>query len=131
MTPARLDLMFFVHTQSGLGIAQRDLRRGLGVSAPTVSRMLRSLETLGLVVRTPVSVDRRQRWVQLTALGHALVRRARKRLLRRTVPRWVATLVAPRGPAFPAMEAVDDILGRMRRGLLDVATHYYRWHPDD
>jgi DNA-binding MarR family transcriptional regulator len=47
---------------------QRDLRRVLGVAGATVSRMLKSLEELGLVERKPAS-DRRCRVVTLTSAG--------------------------------------------------------------
>ena len=51
------------------GIPITDLARQIGVSRPTVSRMLRSLEELGLVERRRSDVDRRQLEVSLTYLG--------------------------------------------------------------
>lgn len=52
------------------GFALQSLvRRALGVTAPTVSRMLKSLEELRLVVRKPVLWDRRELHVGLTEEG--------------------------------------------------------------
>ena len=58
-------------------MTQRELRKALGVSGPTVSRMLGSLEELGLVEREVSDLDRRERYVMLTNAGRAL-RRARR-----------------------------------------------------
>src|SRR6516225_6895329 len=49
LTPARFDLLYAVLER--WSPPQVDLCRALGVSAPTVSRMVSSLQQLGLVVR--------------------------------------------------------------------------------
>jgi len=83
VTPARADMLyaiFRVPVADYLGAAgrgaltQSDLRRELGVSAPTVSRMVRSLEALGFVKRTRSSHDRRTLDVSLTDFGWRRVR---------------------------------------------------------
>src|SRR5207247_2419421 len=52
LTPARFDMMKTIRDASSGGfIFQSFIRRALGVSAATVSRMLKSLEELGFVVR--------------------------------------------------------------------------------
>src|SRR5689334_22171797 len=76
LTPARFDLLYALHTVPVRGMLQSLLRRVLGVTAPTVSRMLRSLEGLGLLVRRRSHPGARQRWVQLTEQGIGAVRRA-------------------------------------------------------
>jgi DNA-binding MarR family transcriptional regulator len=92
LTAARFDLMNAIlgnpRAPSGCGILQRELRRVLGVSAGVISRMLRSLEDLGLITREPPPSDRRQRHVKLTASGglrlasaHSLLVRAVRRLV--------------------------------------------------
>lgn len=82
LTPARADMLYAIFRvpvadyvgAAGRGvITQSDLRRELGVSAPTVSRMVRSLETLGFVKRTP-SFDRRTLDIRLTDEGWRRVR---------------------------------------------------------
>ena len=63
LTPARSDMLYAiycvpVHGPAGRGaLSQAELRQRLGVSAPTVSRMVRSLETLGFVSRRRSSGD--------------------------------------------------------------------------
>lgn len=69
LTPARFDMMKTIAHGGTDSILQSSIRRVLGVSAPTVSRMLKSLEGLGFVVRTPAGFDKRERHVALTEEG--------------------------------------------------------------
>ena len=68
LTPARYDMLIAI-ADSGDGIAQKDLRHVIGVSAPVICRMLYQLEALGLVWRHPHPSNRRWRWVRLTPRG--------------------------------------------------------------
>src|SRR5579859_5349878 len=77
LTPARFDLLYIVATWPLNSKRQSDLRRELGVTAPTVCRMLKSLEELGLVTRAREGRDTRQRFVALTRKGLWHFRRAR------------------------------------------------------
>jgi DNA-binding MarR family transcriptional regulator len=72
LTAARYDVLALLERFGGM--LQREVRVSLNVRAPTVSRMLKALEALGLIrrVRPP---DRRQRVVHLTILGRAKLRR--------------------------------------------------------
>jgi DNA-binding MarR family transcriptional regulator len=79
LTAARFDLLYIVLKEGGL--LQRELQRALGVAASTVSRMLGSLEELGLVVREVVEDDGRQRYVMLTKEGRRSVLRAARALI--------------------------------------------------
>jgi DNA-binding MarR family transcriptional regulator len=79
LTAARFDLLYIVLKEKGL--LQRELQRALGVAAPTVSRMLASLEELGLVVREVSEDDGRQRYVVLTKAGRRSVIRAARALI--------------------------------------------------
>ena len=70
LTPARFDMLTAVGQDHNQGCTQRELRTRLGVSAATISRMLRSLEELGLVDGCRQKRgDRRTRWLQLTLEG--------------------------------------------------------------
>lgn len=70
ITPARFDMLRYV---AELGwMTQRELTSALGVSAPTVSRMLKALVQLGLVDKS-VALDARSRSITLTPKGNALV----------------------------------------------------------
>jgi DNA-binding MarR family transcriptional regulator len=72
LTPARFDLLHVVRQRLG-DASQACVRRVLGVSATTVSRMLQALEKLGFVRRTPHLRDRRTKYVTLTCEGRRAV----------------------------------------------------------
>src|ERR1019366_3816694 len=80
LTPARFDLLYIV-AKEGSSLLQRDLQRALGVAAPTVSRMLRSLEDLGLIEREVMEEDHRCRNVLLTKAGRRCVFKAARLLI--------------------------------------------------
>jgi DNA-binding MarR family transcriptional regulator len=75
LTAARFDMLMAIDSVDE-GMSQRLLRDMLGVTAATVSRMVRSLEELGLVARERIAADRRQLLVRLTVAGRRLIRRA-------------------------------------------------------
>jgi DNA-binding MarR family transcriptional regulator len=87
LTAARFDLLFAVHAHNGRRMPQRELQRMLGVCRATVSRMLASLEVLGLLRRTTSNRDRRRKLVELTKEGRSRVRRALRRLVRNGMAR--------------------------------------------
>ena len=138
LTAARFDLLFALYDQPRGADAQSALTRELGVSRSTVSRMLGSLEKLGIVRRTPHPHDRRQRWVALTDAGRARIHRAVYRLIRAGSAQ-LAVDTALGGErwydseslCFFAMAALDDTLSAIRHAFGDRATLYYPWHPDD
>lgn len=81
LTPARADMLYAIFRAPvyagprGRGqLTQSKLRERLGVSAPTVSRMVRSLESLGFVKRCPSLLDKRTLDIHLTDLGWRRVR---------------------------------------------------------
>jgi DNA-binding MarR family transcriptional regulator len=80
LTAARFDLLYIV-AKEGKILLQRELQRALGVAASTVSRMLTSLEKLGLVRRGPCEEDLRKRYVELTKAGRRCVFRAARQLI--------------------------------------------------
>jgi len=133
LTPARFDLLFALKEphENGFSVLQSELRAKLGVSRPTVSRMLASLERLGFVRRDERAYTRR---VYLTRLGRYVVRRAAKRVYHsgfafREVRR--AIRLGPPLLDFMARADLESLLNKMRRTFRDSATLYYRWHPDD
>lgn len=135
LTAARFDMLYAIKRFENC-IRQSDLRRTLGVTAPTVSRMLRSLERLGLVSRVrPTHRDSRQRIVTLTIAGLTCFRRAFRSLVRRRVIKRafdaVLTVGLPASAWLVETDEAESVCRRIRRGFGDIATLYYPWHPDD
>jgi DNA-binding MarR family transcriptional regulator len=144
LTAARFDMLYAL-THEGkraLSMYQSALRRLLGVTRPTVSRMLQSLEVLGLVRRRRSQVDRRQVEVRLTARGWIRIRGAYRRL---AMSGWalIALDTALGGKEVDDREDVDstrcmfeqmgdvdqleEFLNKIRRGFGDFATLVYPW----
>jgi DNA-binding MarR family transcriptional regulator len=144
LTAARFDLLYALphgRDRFQLKMRQSDLRGQLGVSRPTVSRMLASLEELGLVRRTRDAGDRRQRVIALTREGYALIRKALRHFfdsgwaqlaldsaLARDVPgqRWCDD-----DYCLSQTEDLDGLLRNIRHAFGDFATLDYSWSPDD
>jgi DNA-binding MarR family transcriptional regulator len=149
LTSARFDLLYALTDdvrEDVNGIYQSDLRRVLGVTRPTVSRMLISLEALGLVVRRRCELDRRQVEVALTRRGRKVFRTAYRLLVRggwaqRAVDAALrVSRVGPQGEpqevhddwhCLCEMAALDAQLTRLRRAYGDFATLDYPWSPDE
>ena len=143
LTAARFDLLFALTEEGqkpGPSIYQSALRRILGVTRPTVSRMLISLEKLGLIQRHKSLVDRRQLDVELTESGWSRIRGAFERL---TESAWAFGRLAfalsgvecdvhdPDDPFYAQLNALDDLLEKLRRGFRDFATLRYPPMPND
>jgi DNA-binding MarR family transcriptional regulator len=130
LTAARFDLLYVVQ-KGGAMLTQRELRRALGVSGPTVSRMLGSLEALGLVEREVSDLDRRERYVMLTKAGRRCVRKTARLLIHTGLVQFAldTALGADQWHDAKACEmackACDRMLGRLRRSFGDVATFGY------
>ncbi len=82
LTPARFDLLCALLRTPHHFCYQSDLRKGLGVARSTVSRMVSSLQAIGLVERLPPLDDMRQVDVRLTTEGRRRVSRAFRSLVR-------------------------------------------------
>ncbi len=142
LTAARFDMMYVILRQRGTElcareIPQRELVQALGVSAPVVSRMLRSLERLGLVARRrPQYGDQRQRYIGLTDAGESCIRKA-CRIMIRGVQRIVYDAICFGRHREPIqrlihMSRLESYLDVLRRDFGDRATFYFAWgHPDD
>ena len=134
LTPARFDMLYAINREL---VCQRRLCEILGVTAPTVSRMAKSLEDRGLIMRERSASDRRRLDIRLTEAGAALFAKAAsvafdtgiiERLVRSTV---VTDL---HGGLSAAKELADfrALLRRARHRLNDGATVLYPWaFPDE
>jgi len=139
LTAARFDMLYALK-DSRLGMLQSRLRRLLGVSRTTVSRMLASLEQLGLLTRKLSWSDRRTRDVLLTPRGRASIVFAHRRLTRSgwaqlALDSALGTDGAYRwyreGDSTEATALIDGLLGEVRRVFGDRATLVYPWEPDN
>jgi DNA-binding MarR family transcriptional regulator len=141
LTAARFDMLYVLFSRAGAdccqrSIPQRELRAKLGVCASVVSRMVRALERLGLVIRRRSLHDGRQIELRLTFLGWARIHGARRWLLR-GMQRFVVEAICFGRHADPMeclmhMEQLESYLSVLRSHFFDTATLYYPWgHPDD
>jgi DNA-binding MarR family transcriptional regulator len=142
ITAARFDMLYaLMKSTRTLGTYQSKLGKKLGVSRPTVSRMVRSLEDRGLVSRKRSAIDRRQIDVQLTHAGRSLIELAHRLL---TESGWAQLAVNSALGATPfenrwyddkhcliEMDRFDRLIQRVRDAYGDFATVRYRWRPQD
>jgi MarR family transcriptional regulator, lower aerobic nicotinate degradation pathway regulator len=76
LTPAQFGVLTVLQAHPGLG--QSSLARALGYDKVTVLRVLRGLETRGLVTREPAAGSKRNVSVALTAHGATVLAQAQK-----------------------------------------------------
>ena len=129
LTPARFDMMRIVGLYEW-GVAQEEVRRRLGVSAPTVSRMLKGLEELGFVVRERMEHDARRRRVHVTRLG---LERLRAALAKFIDSRWADRMAeyafhSRLSASQPRVERLKKVLWHMRQRYGDGAPRH-PWMP--
>lgn len=130
LTPARFDTLYVILRAGKCGSrSQTDIKSSLGVSAPTISRMLKSLADLGLIRRFRIGRFRR---ASLTPLGRAAMRRAIidvKKPLDRAVPEVFDA--AKRG----LLATMDRVEGLMMCFQMAFAKQswllYFYEHPDN
>ena len=139
ITPARYDMLFVIlrnrNTKLTKWMFQSALRKRLGVTAPTCSRMAKSLERLGLITRKRTWMnDRRQILIELTESAMQLLRVIRKRVIRPGIL-WLAlhTAMSKRATEMGSLEWFTRMF---RGGLRDKATFHFphQWErtvPDD
>jgi len=143
LTPARFDMLWCIHQldvdDEACPVLQSDVRKRLGVTAPTVTRMLRSLEALGLVQRERDIFDRRQIVVGLTregleriltAYAHFVERKAAERAIRSAMREGRPFREQPpdEESASCAMGRFARLLDRIRQGFRDRADLHYGRH---
>jgi len=131
ITHARYDLLFIVFNRrhrDWRDTYQSHLRRLLGVTAPTVCKMLKSLEALGFVTRRRSEFDRRQVYVVVTKKAKHLLRRVRKKVIKPAIL-WLALYMALSRTAkdMRRLKALADVF---RKGLGDPATYDFPWQDE-
>jgi DNA-binding MarR family transcriptional regulator len=130
LTPARFDMLYIV-AKEGSSLMQRELQRALGVTAATVSRMLTSLEELGLVEREVMEEDHRCRNVVLTKAGRRCVFKAARWLIHSgNIQLMVDSALSPdrwydRTACRRVQDEFEHSLRLVRDAYQDVATVFY------
>jgi DNA-binding MarR family transcriptional regulator len=136
MTAARYDMLYAIFGsvpkagRTGCLTSQGELPRKLGVHKSVVSRMLRSLERIGLVARRRFHRDGRRFWVELTEAGRARLRDA-ARCLARASQRLLCMAICfgrKKDPSerFRHMSTYESYLNGIRREYGDRAWLPYR-----
>lgn len=74
LTQAKAVTLLYL-SRGGDGMLQRELAEVIGIEAPTLVRLLDSLEELGLVERRDAETDRRVKTVHLTGSAPEMLRR--------------------------------------------------------
>jgi DNA-binding MarR family transcriptional regulator len=134
LTAARFDLLYAVLEREGL--PQCELCQALGVSAPTVSRMVTSLEKLGLVARKTTVADRRLRHVALTDAGRQCIEEAIGQFMSwGTAQLAVDTALCPSRwydgkLCLRLRQRLEKTLDKIRDAYGDIANLYRLWDPD-
>jgi len=114
LTPARVDLLHLLRSAFPFSLRQCEIRRRLGVSAPTTHRMVKRLEALGFVRRSYPLGPRRCSVVRLTRAGKAAIRVvARKIIGARVVDRALRSIF--RGPPGALRRHHAPFLMELRR----------------
>jgi DNA-binding MarR family transcriptional regulator len=135
LTAARFDLLHILEKAGG-EMPQRELQRALGVAASTVSRMLSSLQELGLVEREIMLEDHRRSWVELTHAGRRCIGRAVRIFIHSGwVQLAVDSALCPERwysetTCLLASAACKRTLGRLRHSFGDLATRDYPRTPE-
>jgi DNA-binding MarR family transcriptional regulator len=123
LTAARFDLLFAVDAHGSRRMRQRELQQMLGVGRATVSRMLGSLEDLGLVRRITSGSDRRRKLVELTKTGRSRVRLVIRRLIRNGMARltlYTALGANEKRCAWFDAKACSTVVTELQEMLLDL-----------
>jgi DNA-binding MarR family transcriptional regulator len=140
LTSARYDLLHVLfgdggQKSRGSSVGQREICRALGVCKSVVSRMLKSLEKLGLVTRWGLLMDKRRKWVELTPRGLNCMRETRQRL-ERAARRLLCVAICggircDAATTFGHLCNFEGYLHAISHYYGDTAALLYPWHPDD
>ncbi|MGH7284976.1 MAG: hypothetical protein ACRELY_25905 [Polyangiaceae bacterium] len=129
LTPARFDLLFALHSTQHRMPYQWWLAKALGVSRPTICKMIRALRDLGILELRVDTRDVHARRIVLTRFGRKRFARALKAVTRGRVNATIRS--AWRHAELPRREVeltIQDLIGlvqRYSRGI-DEFTELYR-----
>jgi DNA-binding MarR family transcriptional regulator len=133
LTPGRYLILFVIQTvgfpthKHGKVLSQSQIVRELGVTKVTVSKALKSMESLGLIRRESQFPGRRKKDVYITDLGRQLLRMVEEEFIRPGIV-WIAVLTAL-GGRREKLGGVAYWLDEMRRRFLDGAEFLFPETP--
>ena len=133
LTPARFDLLHTIVVSRG-SAEQSEIVKMLGVTRPTVSRMLRSLLELGWIQRKRSPRHPRAWIIFLTDLGRSLIKLAARVIFKRALIHTIYLNFNDRSSPDPETRVFWNIqwLEQLARHLGDGATFEFDYgHPDD
>jgi DNA-binding MarR family transcriptional regulator len=96
--------------QRNTGAALHQVAEHLGLTPPTVSKMISGLVTRGLIERPDSAVDRRRVELRLTARGNALIDRVRGETVAKFAERLETLPLAEREKLISALESMRKTL---------------------
>jgi DNA-binding MarR family transcriptional regulator len=136
LTPARFDMLAAIGRHPPHRMPQSALRDILGVTNATISRMLRSLEDLGLVTREQDFYDQRRRIISLTKRGIRRLRCAVTNFIDSGAVQLAIDIALSarwhnRDACLAAGTRFEASLRRLRRDFGDNAMLSYPWRPDE
>jgi DNA-binding MarR family transcriptional regulator len=112
-------------------LTQSEVRKQLGVSAPVVSRMVRSLVARGWVRQSRDDYDKRQRTLELTEEGIAALLAAFRQVGRFAMRLLIRTFCGQRDRRWAdrseAMQRADSFFTRLRWACGDTGRVGYSW----
>ena len=132
LTPARFDLLHTIVPRSST--EQTEIVKMLGVTRPTISRMLRSLRQLGWIQRKRSPRHPRAWLISLTDAGRALMKCVSRAIFKRALMHKVYQDFNDRSDPDPDTRIFWSIqwLQELARHLGDGATFEFDYgHPDD
>jgi DNA-binding MarR family transcriptional regulator len=130
LTPSRFDLMHAIECQRQAWLPHQDLCEILGVTHPTVSKMVKALMRRGFVEKRPDPEDGRKRQIKLTRLGRTVLCCAHKHIVRSGYMRHVTAravsddtdyTILPEAEAAKCVEQMMTLLEALKRNLGDTS----------
>ena len=120
LTSARFDLMLAIYRTHMRRMLQSDVRRMLGVTAPTVSRMVKSLVKLGFLRQDRDVDDGRERMLVITRRGMERIRAAVEDFIKRATIDFVISCVFGGAERFWDVALVNGAVCRLHGLLLQI-----------
>jgi DNA-binding MarR family transcriptional regulator len=130
LTPSRFDLMHATECQRQPWLPLQDLCEILGVTGPTVSKMVKALVRRGFVEKRPDPEDARKRQIKLTKLGRkalccAFTHIVKSGYMRKITARAVSDYEdygrAPAAEAAKCVKQMMTLLETLKRNLGDTS----------